>query len=152
MSTASTVPIKRRVEKSKSKSKGRAHRIYVTLSEPTLAHLNREGLKLGYSVSWLAAGLIDRAIAYKMPGGEKPNSEVSVVDFALVQEYTQIVKKNEREDAKRIKLLTEFADLSEQRIAQLEKRIESHKETILRQAVELAIYETGSATENEKPV
>ena len=122
---------------------GPSHRVSMSFTKSTYEALRKESVKHDYSIAEITRQIIDRAIVYGLLSDEEKTLPDSALgSYAEMQEYTLIVNKNRREDAEKIKLLTEFLDLHSERVALLERQIALYEETILRQGVSLAIYET----------
>ena len=123
-------------------------RIWVTFEESVYEALSKRSKDLGYTIGALTRLTLDRAVAAGFLSAENPSLRgTSVVSAALAEEYVGLTTGIRQEDRDRIRLLTEVVELQQQVIDQMQQRIDSHKETILRQAVELAIYETDGVTD-----
>ena len=134
--------------KRRGNRKGASHRVSMSFTKSTYEALRKESVKHDYSIAEITRQVIDRSIVYGLLSDEeKPLPAAALGSYAEMQEYVLIASKNRREDAEKIKLLTEFVDLHHKRVTMLEELIESLEGRLLEQAVALATYETDGVTD-----
>ena len=137
-----------KVVKRRGKREGPTSRIWVTFTQATYEALSKRSKKIGYTLGALTRQTIDRAVACGLLLDDLPSLRgEDVVSADLMEQYVELATKTRRSDGERIRLLTEALDLKQQLIELMEQRTEKYKETTLRQAVEIAIYETGGFTD-----
>ena len=133
----------KKVAMKRGKRSESSHRIWVTFSDHVYSALLKRSKELGYTVGALTRRTIDRAVVCGLLDDDLPSLRgADVVSKPLVDEYVQVTQNNQRGDAERIRLLTKLVDLQQRRLDQLQQQVDNHGEVILRQAVEIAIYET----------
>ena len=131
--------VKRRGKRSEA-----THRIWVTFTKGTFEALSKQSKALGYAIGALTRIVIDRAVVCGLLTDDLPSLRgEDVVSAALAQELVDLSK----EDGERIRLLTEVVDLQQRLLDQMQQQTDTFKTTILRQAVEISIYETDGVTD-----
>ena len=129
--------IKKRVKRA-----GPTHRVYVTLTLPTVEALRAEGAKRGYSISALVQQVIERGMAAGLLYAETPSSKVEdLVKLYQSERLAEVYEELRLAMQENIDLSLKEIALQGDLIAQKQQGLEMYAETITDQAQTIAVLQ-----------